>query len=269
MNKNVTASEIINCYGKHRVDQKKGDSCKRRNSCPWGEACLSLANESAENYHYHKANISIGNMLFDDDCFEQKDLSDTEREIFDAKKEISAMSSRTAKNNTVIELENLKLSESSYAEVLKVLVELADMYFKYPSSFDCVMRKIYKNQNQSDVAREKNITRAGLNKRLLSELGIAQKRNSIQEQRDRKLEQAKQSLKQAEEKVNDRLRAFSTMTETEFAIYKICAEDGCLSATSVAAQTGFSRQTIYTTLHNLREKYNINLTLSPYQREKK
>lgn len=269
-NLTVAANDIIECYGKHRIDQKKGDSCKRRKYCPWGEMCLSLANESAEDYHYHKANISIGNMAFDPNEEITSDISDTERDILSAQKEISELSTEKKSGDIRrIALENLNISEDSYAEVCRVLEEIAQMYFELPAAFDCTMRKIYKQQNQSDVAKEKNITRAGLNKRLLHELGIAQKRNSIQEQRDRELAQAKQRLELAELKAKSRIDSIKSMTEAEFAVYKICAEDGCLSATSVAEQTGYSRQTIYSALHNLRSKYGICLTLSPYQRKKK
>ena len=262
----VSADEIIQCYGKHRIDQKKGDSCKKRKSCPWGKMCLSLANESAEDYHYHKANISVGNMLFDPD--ENKDDSS---DLTGVLQEVASVYSEgsSEEDSETLELGNLKISRSAYSEVCGVLVELSRMYFELPAAFDCTMRKIYKGQNQSDVAKEKHITRAGLNKRLLQELGIAQKRNSIQEQRERELAQAKQRLELAEMKAQSQVEALKTMTDAEFAVYKICAEDGCLSATSVAAQTGYSRPTIYAALHNLRTKYGISLTLSPYQRKKK
>lgn len=260
----VSAEEITACYGKHRIDQKKGDSCKRRKNCPWGEMCLSLANESAADYHYHKANISIGNMLFDPEEI------GNDSEFSEVLKEVSATATdTTGSGEEALHLEGVTISGEAYSEVRIILEEIARMYFELPSVFDCTMRKIYKNQNQSDVAKEKHITRAGLNKRLLQELGIAQKRNSIQEQRDRELAQAKQRLELAELKAKSRIDSIKSMTEAEFAVYKICAEDGCLSATSVAEQTGYSRQTIYSALHNLRSKYGICLTLSPYQRKKK
>lgn len=59
---------------------------------------------------------------------------------------------------------------------------------------DALLNMVFKGKTQSELAREKHITRQCENKRLLRELGIAQKRNDIQERRDRELEEKKREI---------------------------------------------------------------------------
>lgn len=272
----VSAAEIVQCYGKFRIEDRK-DQCARRHECPWGEACLSRANEEADNVHYHLANISVGTMLFDpnrdyDDennsgTFEYN--SDNEENEAMAQKEMLNADTETAvAGDGNVNLENVTIPGEDYDIVKMAMERIADMYFNTPVAFEMLMKSIFKGRNQADVAKEKGITRQGLNKRLLYELGIAKKRNDIQQRRDRELAIAKQNYENAVNDVRAQREAMRYMTETELAVYKICGEDGCLSVSSIARQTGFSRPTIYAALHNLSRKYGINLHIQNYSRKK-
>jgi hypothetical protein len=261
--------DIKSCYGKSTIFRGIDNCPYKRSECPWGEACLSASNEEWENSRYHKyQNVSLGNVYFDpsenpgDKC-----KNDNEK---NALLEVSAKSCEMEpiEDEADIVLENLRIPDESYDIVLKVLEAVAGMYFDTPSAFECMMKKIYLDKRQADVAKEKNMTRQGLNKRLLHELGIAQKRNDVQKRRDRELKEAKNQLALAEVQTKNKVKAFCNMTDAEFAVYKLCAEDGCLSISAIAKMSGYTRKTIRRSIQNLRSKHGISIQLSPYARKK-
>lgn len=259
-------NDIVKCYGKRR-SKEGSDECDKRSVCAWGEACKSASNEEADDIHYHKANVSVGFMLYDpNDDGGDAGLSDCSEA--DANEIFDAIVHRRALQSQGRVVGGMKLTPDEYTLVCRVVEGIAKAYFDAPTAFECLMKKVCKGKNQSDVAKEKEITRQGLNKRLLFELGIAQKRNDIQARRDNELAQQKIRLELAEEQARSTVEAFKSMTKVEYAIYKVCAEDGSLSISALSEITGFTRKTIQLGIQNLATKYAISIQLAPYKRRK-
>ena len=267
----VTEEEMIRCYGKKRIKGGK-DQCERRakGECPWGQFCLSRASEDAENVHYHKANVSVGNIVADfndldkhdndgiSTVFEQPNY-DNEQVMFDLPDE----SIDGEEEKDYLELgDGFKISDSARPTVDAVIGRIAELYFNAPASFDCLMKKIFQQKNQSDVARQKNVSRQSVNKRLLYELGIAQKRSDLQARRDRELADAKAKLEEAEAERRKHVQNLPNMTEKEYAVYKICAVDGCLCVSGVARQAKCSRSAVYKIIGQLKRKYGIVIKMA-------
>jgi DNA-binding phage protein len=126
--------------------------------------------------------------------------------------------------------------------------KIAELYFSSPLTFDVTMHEIYLGENQSAFAAKKGITRQAVSKALKNEktdkfrneITLLKKQNS----------------------------ALQKMTATELRIYQLCGEDRVLSIANVAKQAGVSRQTVYTTLHNLSVKYGFNFTLHNQRKRK-
>lgn len=124
---------------------------------------------------------------------------------------------------------------------LETVRKMAEMYFKRPASFDLAMRRAYFNGNQSDLARVKGLTRAAISKQICRE-------------RDEKLKSENSALR--------------NMTETERTVYRIAAEDGVLSVSEIARQSGLSRWTIWRVQRIFRLKYGIVLHFQRPSRKK-
>lgn len=259
----IVNKDITECYGTKRIKDNV-DQCKYRNKCQWGEACLSRASEYWQDKHYHRANISVAFMNYDP---AQKDNSSSHAEknaLY-----VENPMDETEETSNDIELEGITIPYGQYDVVKQTVNTLAEMYFKTPMVFETMMKCIFNKQRQADVAREKKITRQGLNKRLLSELGIAQKRNDIQHRREKELQEEKQKLALARQELEKKQAFIKFMSNTDFVVYKICALDGCLSVSSIANLTGFTRKTIYKSIQNLRENFGVSIHIQPYHRNKK
>lgn len=268
----VTESEMVECYGKRPV--KDGvDQCPRRSECPWGAMCLSRSREKLDADHYHIANVSVGFMLYDpnaeDDGTPRIYADETaEREAM-AEREVLTRASADAADDEEekdVELEEITIPGAEYESVLAAIGRIADLYFSAPASFDMLMKSVFQGKNQADAAREKGITRQGLNKRLLYELGIAQKRNDIQERRDRELAAAKREYADKVEELRKKDEFFRTLSERDWKIYKLLYVDG-VSQQSAAEQLNCSRRTICKVSQFLRlkllEKYTIKRGRKP------
>jgi RNA polymerase sigma factor (sigma-70 family) len=253
----VTEEEMLRCYGKFRIENKQ-DQCLRRRECPWGDACLSLANEEAESIHYHRANISVGFMLFDPNHADGNSYTpDSDEE--EAEKAVYAMACGDSTNDSI--------TEDTYEKICKVLAQIADIYFTHPTTFELLMKKIYKDYNQSDLAREKGITRAGINKRLMQELGIGQKRNNLRIRDEIELEKAKKEYQQKNETLRDREKFFASLSDRDWHIYKLAFIDGC-SLDSVANQLNIGTSTVARVVRFLRSKLNENGAIKRGRRPK-
>lgn len=235
-----TESEVEQCYGTKRIEKHK-DQCERRAECPWGQACLSRANEEADSIHYHKVNVSLGAVVFD-----PKQRNENASAFIDPQDNNSA---------DTIQLNGISFSADNYDAICHALAKIADVYFSKPTVFEMLMKSIYKHYNQSDLAREKGITRAGVNKRLLTELGIGQKRNDARDRQMRELEERKQEYIDKLEELQIRDSVLSALTYTEWQIYKLVFVDGC-TANSAATQLKISKAKARQIVHELRDKLN-------------
>ena len=250
---------MVQCYGKRPV--KDGvDQCPRRAECPWGEMCLSRSREKLDADHYHIANVSVGFMLYDpnaeDDGTPRIYADETaEREAM-AEKEVLTRAGADAADDEEekdVELEEITIPGAEYESVLAAIGRIADLYFSAPASFDMLMKSVFQGKNQADAAREKGITRQGLNKRLLYELGIAQKRNDIQERRDRELAAAKREYADKVEELRKKDEFFRTLSERDWKIYRMVFVDG-VSYSAAANALNCSRKTVYRVSTFLRSK---------------
>ena len=258
----VTEDEMLKCYGKLRIENKK-DQCSRRNECPWGDACLSLANEEAESIHYHRANISVGFMLFDPNNSDGNSyipVNAEDEEERTAEKAVYAMACDGDGSNSI--------SEDTYERICKVLAQIADIYFTRPTTFELLMKKIYKDYNQSDLAREKGITRAGVNKRLMQELGIGQKQNNLKIRNEIELDKARKEYQQKNEALREREKFLASLSDRDWHIYKLAFVDGC-SLNSVAIQLNIGTSTVDRVVRFLRSNLNENGAIKRGRRPKK
>lgn len=260
----VTEEEVIKCYGTKRIVCKK-DQCERRakGECPWGEFCASRANEASEDIHYGMANVSVGLMLADFnnlDKQEDKSIYSVFEQAGDVQAEFDFdEDEQPNKEPEYMEIDNIRIPEESRQFVTEIIERLSGMYFDNPLAFECLMRKIFKEQNQSSVARLKGVSRQSINKRLLQELGIAQKRNDMQARRDEELQKRLNELNVLEDKRLTQIENMKSMTPLEIKIYQICAVDGCLSITSISRQAKCARLSVYRTIQNLESKYGIKI----------
>lgn len=268
----VTEQEMVKCYGTKRIVNKK-DQCARRakGECPWGEFCASRANEASDDIHYGMANVSVGIMLADFnhiDKQEDKSIYQVFEQAGDVQEEFEFDSEDSKQEPEYMEIENIRIPEENRVFVTEIVQKLANMYFDNPLSFECMMRKIFKGQNQSSVARQKGVSRQSINKRLLQELGIAQKRHDVEQRRDEDFKKKMHEFTKIEEKLETEIENMRDMTPLEFKIYKICAIDGCLSITSIAKQAKCARLSVYRTINNLKKKYGIKIHLLQWSRKK-
>ena len=277
----MTEEEIVKCYGTKRIKDGE-DQCELRSECPFGEACLSRANEEASAIHYHKAHVSVGFMLYDptaqgdddddDDGGESKPVttykSPSEAAEAEAEREVMMFDSTPLAESNDVVLGDTVIPGGEYEIVCEAMEKIADLYFNYPTSFDCLMKSVYKGMSQSDVAREKDITRQWLNKRLLYELGIAQKRNDAQQRRDREVETAKREYGEKVEQLRQQTTFFGGLSERDWKIYKLAFVDGC-SRESVAKQLGIGSATVSRVIQFIRENCTTPYTIKRGRKPKK
>lgn len=254
----VTPEEIVDCYGKRPV--KDGiDQCPRRKDCPWGEACLSCSREKLDADHYHIANVSVGFMLFDPGDDDDRHIiysnENAEREAMAEKAMLNMADDKNSadEEGEDVELEELTIPGMEYDSVIQAIGRIAELYFSAPSSFEMLMKSIFQGKNQADAAREKGITRQGLNKRLLYELGIAQKRNDIQERRDRELAKAKQEYSDKMDDLRQKDEFFRTLSDRDWKIYRMVFMEK-KSYQAVANVLRVSVKTVYRVSMFLRSK---------------
>lgn len=202
----------ISCYGK-KID------CPKREHCELGEVCLSRARESADDLHYQLQHVSVPEIIYNpnEDGHHHRhggfnDENDT------AKAYYGAVSDETAEEES-IDIPGVSLDEDTKPIVMQVVEKIAEWYFYTPHTFDALMNKIVRGKSQSDIAKERHITRQCVNKRLLRELGIAQKRNDIQERRDRELENAKRKITEYIDVLRERDEFLSKLSERNWKIY--------------------------------------------------
>lgn len=227
-------SGIEDCYGTL--------ICDKRGSCRLGKPCLNHAREEANDYHYQCQHLSVGDIQYDPGEDQEENVEKAYYSEPNAEQE-----------DADIVLDGMVIPADSAMVVMNVLERMGELYFSKPNAFDALMSSIFKGKKQADIARDQNITRQGVNKRLLSELGIAQKRNDIQERRDRELAAAKLKYELAEQLEKEKDALIREMNQKEFSVYKLFFVDGC-SSRSVAKQLNIGQSTVMRTVRHLRRK---------------
>ena len=241
-----TEKELVECYGKKR-------NCPERERCELGECCLNLASEDSANLHFQKCTIT------DNDIVDNMISPGSDKFIFfdEHKTEDAALNIR----NSILE----KLNGEARSLLFDILGQIADLYFICPNTFDALLRVIFKGQNQSDIARERNVTRQCINQRLHKELGILQKRNGgNKKQRDHELENAKKTAETLKEKE----LFLQTLSIRDYQIWKFRFQDGC-TAEATAKLVGCDIRTVFRVAQILRRKFNTPVIKSGRPKKKK
>lgn len=125
------------------------------------------------------------------------------------------------------------------SEVMRVINRIAFLYIEHRSLFDALIRKIYLGQNQSDISRERGISRQAVSKELRR--GII---NMMTKELGMKAPVAKREK-------------LLGLTGREFEVYKLLFVDGCTER-SAALQLGIPKSTIHRMGQNLRKKLSKN-----------
>ena len=154
-----------------------------------------------------------------------------------------------------LELDGLSISEDALPVVMTVVEKIAGFYFDKPKTFDALMKMVFQNKSQSDIARDENVSRQCINKRMLKELGIAQKRNDIQQRRDRELAEKKQELDDQLEKLRQQDAILKTLSPRQWSVYVKVFVDGC-SIGSAAKQLNLHKTQVARCVQFLRSKLN-------------
>jgi hypothetical protein len=233
-------NDISNCYGTLE--------CKKREKCPWGSACLSRAREPIEDRHFQIQHISVPCMIYDPNNTGHDE---------DTQSAIEAYFSAEEKTETPysLELDGLTITEDSLPVVMTVVERIAGFYFDKPKTFDALMKMVFLGKNQSDLARDENVSRQCINKRMLKELGIAQKRNDVQQRRDRELAEKKQELDEQLEKLRQQDAVLKTLSPRQWSVYVKVFVDGC-SIGSAAKQLNLHKTQVARCVQFLRSKLN-------------
>ena len=129
--------------------------------------------------------------------------------------------------------------DENNSEVMRVLNQVAFLYIEHRALFDALIRKIYLNQNQSDISRERGISRQAVSKEL---------RQGIVNMMTKELGMKTPVVKREK---------LLGLTGKEFEVYKKIFIDGCTER-SAALQLGIPKSTIHRMGQNLRKKLSKN-----------
>lgn len=129
---------------------------------------------------------------------------------------------------------NIKTNKNN-KEALEIINKIAFLYLDYPDVFDTLIKKIYLGKNQSEISREKGITRQAVSKKLKESVI-----KMIENELGMKTPVAKREK-------------LLGLTGKEFEVYKKIFVDGCTER-SAAIQLGIPKSTIHRMGQNLRRK---------------
>lgn len=133
---------------------------------------------------------------------------------------------------------NIKINKNN-KEALEMINKIALLYIDYPDVFDTLIKKIYLGKNQSEISKEKGITRQAVSKKL---------KQSVIKMIEKELGMKATVVK---------LEKLLGLTGKEFEVYKKLFVDGCTER-SAALQLGIPKSTIHRIGQNLRKKLSKN-----------
>lgn len=129
---------------------------------------------------------------------------------------------------------NIKTNKNN-KEALEIINKIAFLYMDYPDVFDTLIKKIYLGKNQSEISREKGITRQAVSKKL---------KESVIRMIEKELGMKAPVV---------RLEKLLELTGKEFEVYKLLFVDGC-TVRSAAIQLGLPKSTVHDIGQVLRRK---------------
>ncbi len=242
--------DITQCWGKK-------ENCTA--ICEFKETCRNKFNEQKENTHYQIQHISVPNLIYDP--------QDEERNEKDSPVNIYFSTEEEKEVDNTIDLPGISIPPSALPAVMTVLEKIADFYFHTPNVFEALMNAIFKGKSQSDLAKEKHVSRQCINKRLLQELTIAQKRNDIQERRDRELRTAQAEYRNKINSLAARDDFLKTLSCRDFHIYH-CRFIKKHTAKHTATLCNCDIRTVFRVSQFIRRKLDISVT-TPGRRKKR
>lgn len=161
--------------------------------------------------------------------------------IREKKEEANRRNSRSLRYNDAIETKSEELCDINWQndDVLYALNRLVHLYKEYPVIFNALIDHLWDNKTQSDVARERGITRQAVSK-------------------ERKLEMFSYMAAELGMKAPVvRREKLLELTGKEFEVYKKIFVDGCTER-STAIQLGIPKSTVHDIGQNLRRKLAKN-----------
>lgn len=174
-------------------------------------------------------------------CSEPCELHDCGMDVIREKQEEASGRRFSIRYNDNVESQACIEIDENNSEVMRVLNQVAFLYIEHRALFDALIRKIYLNQNQSDISRERGISRQAVSKELRQ--GIV---NMMTKELGMKAPVAKR------EKLLD-------LTGKEFEVYKLLFVDGC-TLRSASIQLGIPTTTVFRMEQVLRRKLAKNGT---------
>ena len=129
---------------------------------------------------------------------------------------------------------NIKINKNN-KEALEIINKIALLYIDYPDVFDTLIKKIYLGKNQSEISKEKGITRQAVSKKL---------KQSVIKMIEKELGMKAPVVKREK---------LLGLTGKEFEVYKKLFIDGC-TVRSAAIQLGLPKSTVHDIGQVLRRK---------------
>ena len=143
---------------------------------------------------------------------------------------------------------NIKINKNN-KEALEIINKIALLYIDYPDVFDTLIKKIYLGKNQSEISKEKGITRQAVSKKL---------KQSVIKMIEKELGMKATVVK---------LEKLLGLTGKEFEVYKKIFIDGC-TVRSAAIQLGLPKSTVHDIGQVLRRKLTkIRTRKKPVQKK--
>lgn len=264
---------IENCYGK-LVFMNNNDPCQYRKICKWGKCCKDASREELENKYYHSFRVvSVGNMFLDPEesdknkpIHNKTDIQDiafdeTEEDTRNSEMEAMAEISKKSMDNMETWMQDIAGIQIPSEEALECVFAVVEKIIAFsdekPFAFKCLKEIIYKNKNQSQIAKDNNLSRQAVSKRLYKELCINDDRNT-------KRKSLESQLQKQIEKLDKKQDVFRYFTDSEFAVYKEIKNNPTCSVTLIAQKTSLARKTVYHAIKSIKEKYGIELKIIPY-----
>lgn len=241
-----TDEQLSICYFEKNLE------CPDRADCPIGRECLSLAREEMEARHYHLENISVPHLVFDP-VEEESSAADAATKAF-----YSAIDESSEPEPDLC-LREISVPAESLPFIYKILERIAKFYFIMPNVFQQLMNAIYHGKSQSDIAREKKISRQLANKRLMKEIGLLQKKREDKKQHEKELAEIRERLEAKIEELREQNDFMKSLSDPEIRVYKLLWVDK-LSIRKAAGVCGLTVWKVWETKQRLASKMTENQT---------
>lgn len=209
-----TDAELAECFGNQKVLklQRGGYQTSCHKSCPLFEACISKSREDTEDREYEAIQIPYSSLVMT-----KKEKENLDESMFFEKLFHETETTGGADSFDYL-LKHLNVEVELRPFAISFIERFANFYHDCPEICNAIMCRIFNGQNQSDIAKQRGMTRQAINYRIMKEAaGIT-----------------RAEIPHIPEE----------LTGQEIAVYKLCYVDGCTER-SAAMQLGMSQPTIH------------------------